>query len=274
MSGTAGMSTSAASWSDGRGTSPGKGFEGMAWLVGTKQPGIIVTTPSSVQATLGSMEIGATKVPTGHQRSYTTPLPQTRTSRFSEVLSSSDTGDCLVHDVFPKRPHQEPPRRGTTPEGLPTFNTDAAGRYTLPRPPTRLRDYVKRESPRTEHKRQTRHLPPGVVMRGDDGVLVRGKWRAGVSGHLGGEMGRENMHYRSRGRQAHQDRTVSEVRGETRSDLRRILEAIRNLCPCSGSTVEELPAQPVRVRRSGDDFRRVRRGRGRFGGERGPATNF
>lgn len=274
VNGTGALSTSGASWADAGGKTQGKGVEGMAWLVGTKQPGILGTASSGTQNVLG--DAVTTRRTAGNRRSHTNPLPKVKASRFSEVLSSSDTSLPPAYDTFRKLPHTAPPHRGSTPPGLPTFNTPAAQNYKLPRPPMRLRDYVKRESPRKEYKRQTYQLPPGVVMRGERGVLVRGKWRAGISGHLGGEMGRENLHYRSVGLQDGGARAIPEVREGTRSELRRILEGIRGICPCTGKSVDGEPGQPARIRSLRGGLMTVRVGRGRYGGEveDGAAMNF
>ena len=85
---------------------------------------------------------------------------------------------------IPARPHLPPPERVATPPGLPTFGKPEAINYRLPPPKTRFRDYFR--SPRIaeqEYNRQTARLPRGVVMRGENGVMVWGKFTPIVSGH-------------------------------------------------------------------------------------------
>ena len=240
-------SIGAASWADESENGKKKAVEDMAWLVGTKQSGFVGTTPSSVHNALATT---ITRRPKGHVKYYTTPLPRTRTSRFSEILSS-EASPPHIEETLPKLPHRDPPHRSATPPGLPTFNTPAAEQYKLSRPQMRLRDYVKRDSPLREYKRQTHRLPPGVLMRGEGRFFVKGKWRAGPSGHLGGEMGRENLHYRTPAVQPRiMERSVPDVREASQSDWKRVLKSLRGTCLCA--TTEEVNNEvrepPMRVR--------------------------
>ena len=101
----------------------------------------------------------------------TSPTSQ-RPSPFSPVLA-------------PIQPPHRPPTRSPTPPGLPSFNKPEASNYRLPPPPARFRD--KFRSPTAAERewlKQTVGLPKGVVMRGEDGVLVRGKFTPIRSGHL------------------------------------------------------------------------------------------
>lgn len=85
---------------------------------------------------------------------------------------------------IPARPHLPPPERVPTPPGLPTFGKPEAINYRLPPPKTRFRDYFRSPSiAAQEYKRQTAGLPRGVVMRGENGVMVWGKFTPIVSGH-------------------------------------------------------------------------------------------
>ena len=85
---------------------------------------------------------------------------------------------------IPTRPHLPPPERVPTPPGLPTFGKPEAINYRLPPPKTRFRDYFRSPSiAAQEYNRQTARLPRGVVMRGETGVMVSGKFTPIVSGH-------------------------------------------------------------------------------------------
>ena len=270
VGGKGAISSKGTAWGDGEAKTQMKGVEGMAWLVGTKQPGITSAIPSSMGNTLST---AAVKKPNGHRRSYTAPLPEIRSSRFSEILSS-DESPPPVYNIFPKRPHRAPLHRENTPPGLPTFNTPAAQRYVLPRPPLRLRDYVKRDSPRREYKRQTHRLPPGAVMRGEGGILVRGRWRAGVSGHTGREIGRQDMRYRTAATPNPRDRPVPEVRESVQSGWRKALKGLKDMCLCTPPTADEVPEQPVRMRSSRRRPVSGWVGRGRWQAEEGAAVHF
>ena len=87
--------------------------------------------------------------------------------------------------LTPIQPPHPPPARSPTPPGLPSFNKPEASKYRLPPPPARFRD--KFRSPTAAERewlKQTVGLPKGVVMRGENGVLVRGKFTPIRSGHL------------------------------------------------------------------------------------------
>lgn len=85
----------------------------------------------------------------------------------------------------PHLPPLPPPARIPTPPGLPTFNSPAAVSYRLQAPPLRRRDRFRPATPKMrEWRAQTSRLPRGVVMRGDDGVLVRGRFRWGGGGDV------------------------------------------------------------------------------------------
>lgn len=85
---------------------------------------------------------------------------------------------------LPTRPHLPPPERVPTPPGLPTFGKPEAINYRLPPPKTHFRDYFRSPSiAAQEYNRQTARLPRGVVMRGENGVMVSGKFTPIVSGH-------------------------------------------------------------------------------------------
>ena len=84
----------------------------------------------------------------------------------------------------PARPHLPPPERVPTPPGLPTFGKPEAINYRLPPPKTRFRDYFRSPTiAAQEYNRQTAGLPRGVVMRGENGVMISGKFTPIVSGH-------------------------------------------------------------------------------------------
>ena len=85
---------------------------------------------------------------------------------------------------LPTRPPLPPPERVPTPPGLPTFGKPEAINYRLPPPKTRFRDYFRSPSiAAQEFDRQTARLPRGVVMRGENGVMISGKFTPIVSGH-------------------------------------------------------------------------------------------
>ncbi|MCJ1454007.1 hypothetical protein MMC28_004357 [Mycoblastus sanguinarius] len=109
-------------------------------------------------------------------------LPRTP-SPIVDATPPSPPPSPLPHD--PIQPHHPPPTRMPTPPGLPTFNQPEASNYRLPPPQTRFRDKFRSPTPEErEWHRQTVGLPKGVVMRGDNGVLVRGKFTPVKSGHL------------------------------------------------------------------------------------------
>lgn len=120
-----------------------------------------------------------------HRKSFS--LPSLRRSNKSSSSSVTLTQSNYL-STLPIRPKRPPPERKPTPPGLPTFNTPAAINYRLPAPPTRFRDHFRSSKAAEEYRRQTRALPRGVVMRGDNGEMIRGRWRAVPSGHgVGGQ---------------------------------------------------------------------------------------
>lgn len=85
----------------------------------------------------------------------------------------------------PIEPHKSPPVRIPTPPGLPTFNVPQTNNYRLPPPPGRFRDrFLPPTAAEREWAQQTVGLPRGVVMRGENGVVVRSKFTPIRSGHL------------------------------------------------------------------------------------------
>ena len=153
-----------------------------------------------------------------HEKSFSLPDLSSSHYPLSLLAPSVEAGDRL--SLYPLTPSHPPPTRTPTPPNLPPFGTTAAMNYRLPPPtvPSRPPQASKRDStyttpssdPKTstsrtsklkkcfrptlpstapemsEWRRQTRGLPRGgVVMRGDDGTLVRGRFYPGVSGQLG-----------------------------------------------------------------------------------------
>ena len=113
-----------------------------------------------------------------------------RSSRLFKHTSSSSSTAVHPHVpqlVYPVAPFSSPPFRVPTPPGLPTFNTSAATAYRLPYPRTTFRSLFRRNKTPEERQwiAQTTRLPQGVLMRGEDGLFVRGRWRPSQSGHTG-----------------------------------------------------------------------------------------
>ncbi|KAL8917117.1 MAG: hypothetical protein Q9208_008156 [Pyrenodesmia sp. 3 TL-2023] len=107
-------------------------------------------------------------------------------------LPSSTKSSLALHNDFiqplSNAPQYDPPERMPTPPGLPSFNTPEAINYRLPSPDLRFRDHFRAHPTpeQIQYHRQTSRLPPGVVMRGENGELIRGRWRqGGLSGHTG-----------------------------------------------------------------------------------------
>ena len=112
------------------------------------------------------------------------PAPRSLTSSSKSSLSAQDGTSQWIPNV----PQYDPPERMPTPPGLPKFNTPEAINYRLPSPRLSIREKFHRHPTpeEVEYRRQTSRLPPGVVMRGENGELIRGKWRqGGHSGHTG-----------------------------------------------------------------------------------------
>lgn len=124
-----------------------------------------------------------------HKESFSlTDLP---TPAARALVSSSECSSLLQDKISQPTIHEpqfDPPERMPTPPGLPRFNTPEAANYRLPSPHASFRDKIRgRQTPeQIAYRRQTSHLPPGVVMRGENGELIRGRWRkGGQSGHTG-----------------------------------------------------------------------------------------
>lgn len=112
----------------------------------------------------------------------------------------------------PKEPHQPPPLRIPTPPGLPTFNAPAASNFRLPPPVLRFRDRFRPPTAaEREWAQQTIGLPRGVVMRGEGGVLVRGKFVPIRSGHFPPQKQRHVL-YRMPGENSESPRTAGPPR--------------------------------------------------------------
>lgn len=111
---------------------------------------------------------------------------------------SSISSQNYTIEALPNQPVADPPERMPTPPGLPKFNTPEAINYRLPSPQLTFREKFRRHPTPEEitYHRQTAHLPPGVVMRGEGGELIRGRWRqGGLSGHTGyGNQGALDAH--------------------------------------------------------------------------------
>ena len=120
-----------------------------------------------------------------HKKSFSlTDLPTPIETQHSSSDSPAPPPSPLPQ---PNRPIHFPPQRSPTPPNLPSFGKPEALEYRLPPPPKskRIRDRLGTPSPEElEWRRQTVGLPKGVVMRGDDGLLVRGKFSGIRSGHL------------------------------------------------------------------------------------------
>ena len=116
------------------------------------------------------------------------PLTSNRTNGTSSAASSMTYLSPTETTRYPSQPlAPPPPERCPTPPGLPTFNTPAAVNYRLPPPQLGLRDLFRLTCcpEEDEYRRQTIGLPKGVVMRGEGGVFVRGRWRPDRSAHTG-----------------------------------------------------------------------------------------
>ncbi|MCJ1410380.1 hypothetical protein MMC19_004465 [Ptychographa xylographoides] len=119
------------------------------------------------------------------------PLFRRHSRLFKNSSSSSSAAIAPPVDqpaiAYPMAPVQEPPPRMPTPPGLPAFNTPAALTYRLPSPNSGFYGlfHWKKGLDERRWRDQTARLPSGVVMRGENGVLVRGRWRPSQSGHTG-----------------------------------------------------------------------------------------
>ncbi|KAL8815029.1 MAG: hypothetical protein Q9223_005796, partial [Gallowayella weberi] len=154
----------------------------------------------SLQQPISSISTLRARTSALHKKSFSAAdLPDTIYSPpdSSSKSSLSSAENCTLR-ALPNTPIHDPPARMPTPSGLPTFNTPEAINYRLPAPKLSFREKFRHwPSPETiQHYRQTAHLPPGVVMRGDNGELIRGRWRqGGFSGHTGyGNQGALSSH--------------------------------------------------------------------------------
>lgn len=122
------------------------------------------------------------RVQAGHKQSFS--LDDLPLRRKEQIKSSDETNASLPHIqgdyTHPNEPIQDPPHRMPTPPGLPSFGTREAHNYRI-ETPFRLRDFFSRSTSTT----QTDGLPRGIVARGPDGAVVRGRWRATQSGYNG-----------------------------------------------------------------------------------------
>ncbi|KAI4115398.1 MAG: hypothetical protein LQ345_003986 [Seirophora villosa] len=155
--------------------------------------------PSSISLRRDSPSITTLRARTSALRKESFSLADLPPSPRSLVSSKSSLS--LRDDMIqprPNTPQYAPPERMPTPPGLPTFNTPEAIHYRLPSPQLSFRERFRlTPTPEEMHyHRQTAHLPPGVVMRGERGELIRGRWRqGGQSGHTGhGNQGALDSH--------------------------------------------------------------------------------
>ncbi|KAI4263088.1 MAG: hypothetical protein L6R42_001755 [Xanthoria sp. 1 TBL-2021] len=134
-----------------------------------------------------------------HKKSFSvSDIPAPIHSPPDSSSKSSVSSQNYTIETLPNAPIEDPPERMPTPPGLPKFNTPEAINYRLPSPHLSFREKFRRHPTPEEitYHRQTAHLPPGVVMRGEGGELIRGRWRqGGLSGHTGyGNQGALDAH--------------------------------------------------------------------------------
>lgn len=85
----------------------------------------------------------------------------------------------------PLQPGKAPPERVPTPAGLPTFRQPEAVNYRLPTPKSRFRDNFRTPTPeQREYTRPTVGLPKGVFIRGENGVVVCGRFKSILNWHF------------------------------------------------------------------------------------------
>ena len=140
------------------------------------------------------------------QKSFSlSDLPEQATTRLLPTYEASPPASIRLVPQ-PNQPLHPPPLRSSTPPNLPRFGTLEACRYRLPRPRHKSKtdkgkdsksNKRKKEKKRSksrlwsstaevrEWRRQTVSLPKNVIMRGDDGTLVKGKFMPTNSGHNG-----------------------------------------------------------------------------------------
>jgi hypothetical protein len=165
-----------------------------------------------------------------------------------------------ISTASPLAPVVGPPERSPTPPGLPTFNTPAAASYHLPPPDLTFRQWFRLEAPPEERTwmHQVACLPIDAVMRGEDGQLVRGRFRVPQSGHTGAPMGVNNIstHPDMVRQQIEQSRAASSTRqvvfpvqepGETGADEAREVHPAQ---PVATSPQQSRPSRPILPRRA------------------------
>lgn len=124
-----------------------------------------------------------TSISTYRARSLSLPPPPPPSYSESSSLSSRSISPSNPVTPSPHLPQVSPPRRSPTPPGLPSFGSAAAMNYRLPPPRMRRRDRLRPATRQElEWRAQTVGLPRGVVMRGDNGILIRGRFRHGDGG--------------------------------------------------------------------------------------------
>lgn len=155
----------------------------------TEQRSIATLRPLASLSKAASTQTLKANAKARHKKSFSLDdlmIPR-RITRFFKSSSDENTDTSLAENKYPCQPVHAPPDRAPTPPGLPTFNTPEAASYRLPYPPLRLRTFFRIGSTQEEreYERATAELPAGAVMRGDNGVIVRGRWQATQSGHTG-----------------------------------------------------------------------------------------
>ena len=124
-----------------------------------------------------------TSISTYRARSPSLPLPLPPLNSESSTPSSRSNSPLNLAAPSPHLPRVSPPHRSPTPPGLPSFGSAAAVNYRLPPPRKRRRDRLRPATRQElEWRAQTVGLPRGVVMRGDEGILIRGRFRHGDGG--------------------------------------------------------------------------------------------
>lgn len=145
----------------------------------TEQSSLATLRPLSIAAQSSCATLRARASYLKRKSFSTSDLPP---SPFITTRTPSPPSSPILTPVQPLHP---PPTRSPTPPGLPSFNKPEASNYRLPPPPVRFRDKFRNPTAaEKEWLKQTVGLPKGVMMRGEDGVFVRGKFTPIRSGHL------------------------------------------------------------------------------------------
>lgn len=139
------------------------------------------------------------------QKSFSmSDLPEQATTELPPTYEASPPASVRLVP-HPNQPLHPPPMRSSTPPNLPRFGTLEACTYRLPRPRRKGKTDIGKDSKSSgrkkekksnarlwsstaevrEWRRQTVSLPKNVIMRGDDGTLVKGKFMPTNSGHNG-----------------------------------------------------------------------------------------